>query len=139
MKKAFFYLGKLSEAVYNRRVELFMIMLFVLVLSPELGISAASSSGGNNPIHKTLCNVVNLLDGGVAKAIGTIAIIFLALGLFVGKVSWGVAVATGLGIGAMFGAEKIVNLVANGVGNDSSATGCTTTGYLFEYIQTYIS
>jgi type IV secretory pathway VirB2 component (pilin) len=136
MKKAFFYLGKLSEAVYNRRVELFMIMLFVLVLSPELGISAASSE---NPVHKTLCNVVNLLDGGVAKAIGTIAIIFLALGLFVGKVSWGVAVATGLGIGAMFGAEKIVNLVANGVGNGSSATGCTTTGYLFEYIQTYIS
>jgi type IV secretory pathway VirB2 component (pilin) len=71
--------------------------------------SADAASGGK--IGESMCNIVKLLTGRVGKAIATVAIIFLAFGLFVGKLSWGVAIATAVGIAAMFGADTILEIL----------------------------
>jgi type IV secretion system protein VirB2 len=68
----------------------------------------ASTAARENAIEDTLCNVVNSLTGGVGKGVATIAIIALAIGLFLGKLSWGLAMATGVGVGLVFGAPTVV-------------------------------
>jgi type IV secretory pathway VirB2 component (pilin) len=107
---------------------------FVLMLVPDMGFAADTQQ---NPIAATLCNIVGILSGTVAKAVGTIAIIFLALGLFVGKVSWGTAVATGIGIGAIFGAQTIVNLISGRT--DAKCDGGQQIGFLVEQLSIYLA
>lgn len=67
-----------------------------------------------NQIEETLCAVVAQLSGPVGRAIAAIAIIFLGLSLFLGKISWGIALALAIGIGAVFGAEQLVSLLGGG-------------------------
>lgn len=90
-------------------------MCFQVVLMPSLSYAATATG---NDIGTAMCSIVGLLTGKVGKAIATMAIVFLAFGLFVGKLSWGVAVATGAGIAAIFGAGTIIELVS-GDGTDS--------------------
>ena len=40
--------------------------------------------------------------------------IFLGFSLFMGKVTWGLALALGIGIAAIFGAPEIVSLLGGG-------------------------
>lgn len=81
----------------------------VVTMMPE-ALMAAST------IENTICNVVGQLSGGIARGIAAIAIIFLGFSLFLGKISWGLALALAIGIGAIFGAKEIVNMVG-GTGN----------------------
>ncbi|AZL16144.1 TrbC/VirB2 family type IV secretion system protein [Rickettsiales endosymbiont of Stachyamoeba lipophora] len=100
-----------------KALALIVMMFWSTIAVPNIAFSAGDAKEGGE-IGKALCNVVDLLTGKAGKAIATIAIIFLAFGLFVGKVSWGVAVATGIGISAIFGAETIITMITgvDGVG-----------------------
>ena len=92
-------------------------LMILMILFPIMTVAPTSSYAADvddNGITKSLCSIVNLVKGKAGKAIATISVIFLAFGLFVGKVTWGVAVATGVGIGALFGAETIVTLLIGG-------------------------
>ena len=73
----------------------------------------------DNAISDVLCRVVNTLQGAMGKAIATIALVVLGIGLFMGKMSWPLALATALGIGMIFGAPKIVEWIGgtSGVGD----------------------
>lgn len=88
-------------------------MMFTML--PEL-------AAANTTLDNTICKVVNTLTGRAGKAIATIGVVFLGIGLFMGKMSWSVALATGLGIAAIFGAGSIINLI--GGGDAGSAANC---------------
>ena len=87
----------------------FCLVVFASIILPNfvfVADAAASSAGG---ISSTLCVVVNALTGPIGKAIATIGVVVLGIGLFTGKLSWPLALATALGIGLIFGASSIVN------------------------------
>jgi len=92
----------------------FFLMAFVVMALP--GDVWAQS----NQVADVVCNIVEVLQGDVARGVAAFGIIFLGFSLFLGKISWGVALALGIGIGAIFGANQIVGLIA-GDGTDACA------------------
>jgi hypothetical protein len=97
----------------------FMLAAAVLLL-PDLAAAGTSLSTANtgtadsNNISIVLCNVILLLQGNIARGIAAGGVIFLGFSLFLGKISWGTAMALGIGLGAIFGAQQIVNLASGG-------------------------
>ncbi len=97
----------------------FCAFALVMVILPNI----AMASSGGDAIAQVLCNVLNELQGGIGKGIATIAIIVLGIGLFLGKLSWPLALATALGIGLIFGAAQMVTWISNGAGSGSGGCG----------------
>lgn len=79
----------------------------------------ANNSGNDDTIAQTLCIIVKALQGSIGKAIATIAIVVLGVGLFLGKLSWPLAVAIAIGIGLIFGSSEMVTWLSN-----QSSSGC---------------
>jgi len=105
-----------------------MIVFFalsLLVVAPAYEASAQANTTNtvdDNQISRILCNVVSLVTGGVGKAISVLIIITLAIALFLGKVSWGMAIAVAVGMGIMFGAPGIVKIISPDGGDVCKAT-----------------
>lgn len=85
---------------------------FTMFLSAPIANVKAQAS--NDMVTQTLCNTVNTLTGGIGKAISIIIVISLAFGLFLGKVSWGMAIGVAAAMGALFGSRDLVALIAGG-------------------------
>lgn len=79
----------------------------VLLLASEPSLAQETTA-----VDEVVCNIVEALQGNVARAVAAFGIIFLGFSLFLGKISWGVALALGIGIGAIFGAGDIVDIIA---------------------------
>jgi len=79
----------------------------LVLLAPEM----ASAAGLEDTVGRGLCNIVQALRGTVGRGIATLAVLFLGIGAFFGKVNWGLAVMVGIGIAAIFGAAAIVDTV----------------------------
>ncbi|MFN8912360.1 MAG: TrbC/VirB2 family protein [Alphaproteobacteria bacterium] len=95
-----------------------IIVFFALSLLVVTPVHEARADDANkNKISERLCNVVKLVTGGVGKAISVLIIITLAIALFLGKVSWGMAIAVAVGMGIMFGAPGIVSIVSGDTTN----------------------
>lgn len=71
------------------------------------GIGMGDSSGG--AIGQILCNVVSWFTGRIGQGIATLAILVIGIGALMGKVSWGMAIIVGIGVGVIFGAPSIVD------------------------------
>lgn len=84
----------------------------LIMMMPEM--SLAQNATSNDAISTTICKIVNQLTGPVGRGIATVAVVFVGIGLFLGKMSWGLAIAVGIGIGAIFGAAQIVSLLGDG-------------------------
>ena len=104
---------------------LFALSMLILAM-PELSFAgaAAAADAQNNDIVQILCNVINFITGGIGKAIAIIILISLAISLFLGKVSWGLAIAVAVGMGILFGATTVINAITAGVGNASTTVIC---------------
>ena len=63
---------------------------------------------GPSALQDTLCNVVGWFQGPIGAGIATLAIIVVGIGALMGKVSWGMAIIVGLGVGIIFGADNII-------------------------------
>lgn len=61
-----------------------------------------------------LCGGYSVFSGSVGKMLAIFAIVALGVGLFMGKITWGLVFAVALGIGAIFGAPKIVSVITGG-------------------------
>ncbi len=95
-----------------RMVSFFIISAFILMLfAPEMSFAAPA----DDPIAKALCRIFDLMQGSVAKTVGIIGIAALGIGLFLGKLNWGVAVAVGIGVVLIFGAPAVVKWISGGV------------------------
>ncbi|MCD6035880.1 MAG: hypothetical protein K0R63_1621 [Rickettsiales bacterium] len=104
----------------------------VAVAMPDMAMAADAST--DNAISKGLCNMISVLNGPVGKGVATVAIFFVGIALFMGKMSWSVALAVGLGVAAIFGAESIIETIAGrdvetctGGAVDQGTTGSTPT------------
>jgi type IV secretion system protein VirB2 len=97
----------------------FMLLALVAV-SPSDALAGGVDATGMSAV---VCNIVEELQGPIARGVAAFGIIFLGFSLFLGKISWGVALALGIGVAAIFGAQTIVNAMIGGTG--SSCTGET--------------
>lgn len=84
-------------------------LIAALLTMPDFA-HAADETG----LSDVLCKIVTLLTGTVGKAISTIAIVVLAIGIFMGKLSWSLALATAIGIGLIFKAPQLVGWLSGG-------------------------
>jgi type IV secretion system protein VirB2 len=108
--------------LFNLRSELLAkcLLMFAIILTffPEVAAAADATK-----IQGILCNVTKEISGGTGKAIAILIVISMAIGLFVGKITWGVAIAVAVGMGILFGAEGIVKIISG----DSTAICDTAT------------
>lgn len=86
----------------------------VITLVPEVSLA------DSDPLSEPLCRIAEWFSGDTGKAIATIAIIFLGIAAFFGKVTWGLALMFAVGVFAIFGAADIVEVI-----NDEGGGGCT--------------
>lgn len=103
-------------AFYNKRF--FTYIIFTLVVLAAMfyliPIEAFAQEKTTDDVTKVICKVIGLITGGIGKAIAILIVISLAIALFLGKVTWGLAIAVMVGIGVLFGAEYIVSTVTPG-------------------------
>lgn len=111
----------------NKSISYKNIMFFLyafLIITSFINSAMAGSTTvpeGSDVIGQSLCNVVhNLTQGGIAKAVATIAIFAIGIGLFLGRANWGVALSTVAGVGIIFSATLIIQWITG----DTSISAC---------------
>ena len=62
-------------------------------------------------ITEVICKAIEQLTGPIGRAIAVLIIISLAIALFLGKVTWGLAIAVAVGLGILFGASNVVGIL----------------------------
>ena len=111
-------------------ITLCFLLATVAIMLPDLAaaqtITGTNLADNDNTIAKVICSIVAVLQGPIARGVAAFGIIFLGFSLFLGKISWGTALALGIGLGAIFGAQKIVNMMAGG-GDGGCAVASTAT------------
>jgi type IV secretory pathway VirB2 component (pilin) len=88
------------------------------------GQGQGQSTNAGDGIAQVLCNVIEIAQGATGKTIATLVIISMAIGLFLGKITWGVAIAVAVGMGVLFGANTVVGFLADGSKGDNNV--CNT-------------
>ncbi len=105
------------------RLLLVMCSISVILLSCDDAFAAtATNVAKDDVVGQTLCRLVSNLSGGIARAIATIAIFSVGVGLFLGKLNWGIAAATAAGVGIIFSAPQLVAFLSG----DDSNSDCPT-------------
>jgi type IV secretory pathway VirB2 component (pilin) len=80
-----------------------------------LGVcSSSSGTTEDNVLGDFLCKIIKTVTGKVGRGIVAIVIIVVGMMFFTGKVSWNAMLATGLGVGTVFGAPSLVGLITGG-------------------------
>ena len=87
------------------------VLAFTGTVTTNFG-GGGGGGGAPSAISGVLCNVVNWFSGPVGGGIATLAIIVVGIGALMGKVSWGMAIIVGLGVGVIFGAPSIVKALS---------------------------
>jgi type IV secretion system protein VirB2 len=94
-----------------------IVAMYAMMLVPADALAAAG--GAPDALSDVLCNVVEWFTGPIGAGIATLAIIVIGVGALMGKVSWGMAIIVGLGVGVIFGAKEIVDALSDGAGTAS--------------------
>ena len=84
-----------------------LIAAYAVLLIP-MDAAAANGTNTGGAIGDILCTVVSWFTGRLGQGIATLAIIVIGVGALMGKVSWGMAIIVGIGVGVIFGAPTIV-------------------------------
>jgi type IV secretory pathway VirB2 component (pilin) len=103
--------------VTSEKMMHFAMALFVAYAVMLLPMDALADGG---PLGDTLCRVVGWFTGPIGAGIATLAIIVIGIGALMGKVSWGMAIIVGLGVGIIFGAGEIVQMLGGTATCDST-------------------
>jgi type IV secretory pathway VirB2 component (pilin) len=90
-----------------------LCFISLILFMPEMSFAATTTpatttSTSADPLACTINRIQQTLTGALGKGIATIAIVALGIGLFLGKLSWGLAIATSIGVGMIFGAGQVV-------------------------------
>lgn len=106
-----------------------MFLLFAamcsIIAASDAAFAASTDAASNDVVGQTLCRLVANLSGGIARGIATIAIFSVGVGLFLGKLNWGIAAATAAGVGIIFSAPKLVAFLSGDADNANCDTGTT--------------
>lgn len=111
-----------SENMFGFALALFAAYAAMLVPADAWAATDGKASTGGG-IEGVLCRVVEWFQGGVGKALATLGIIVIGVGALMGKVSWGMAIIVGIGVGVIFSAGTIVDILSGG---SSTGVGCST-------------
>jgi type IV secretory pathway VirB2 component (pilin) len=68
----------------------------------------------DNVLADFLCKLVKTITGKIGRGIVAIIVIVVGMMFFTGKVSWNAMLATGLGVGTVFGVQSLVSLITGG-------------------------
>ncbi|NBR95448.1 MAG: hypothetical protein EBT55_03985, partial [Proteobacteria bacterium] len=113
----------------NHLAFLLAIAMFLLVIfGPKFAladVTLAPNGLDQSPITRGLCNVFEMANGNVGKAIAIFAIVACGFGFFTGKFSIALVIGITLGIGILFGAPKIIAALTGG---DAVNCGNITSG-----------
>lgn len=99
-----------TDALWYLGIALCLTSLIVIIPDAALAATTAPTLA-QDPIGKVLCNIVSFVQGNIGRALGVLALMFISIGLFLGKINWGIAIATGVGIAGIFGAPQIVGFI----------------------------
>lgn len=111
---------ELNRDFYWRVLTLMCVTCLVFIIADN----AFATANSNDVIGITMCRLTTTLTGGIAKSIATIAIFVVGIGLFMGKVNWGVAAMTAAGVAIIFGANQLLSFIAgSGVNADCTLIG----------------
>ncbi len=91
-----------------------VLIVFLVFAFYTNNVFAADSNPDATGIVKIFCNVINQITGGIGKVISILILISMAIGLFLGKITWGLAIAVMVGMGLLFGAKGLVDVIAKG-------------------------
>ena len=106
------------------RLVLLFAAICVIITSAEAAFAAAAPAAEDNDVvGQTLCRLVANLSGGIARGIATIAIFSVGVGLFLGKLNWGIAAATAAGVGIIFSAPRLVAFLSGDADNATCDVG----------------
>ena len=86
-----------------------LVAIYAAALLPMDALATSGGSDGPSALTNVLCNVVGWFTGEIGAGIATLAIIVIGIGALMGKVSWGMAIIVGIGVGVVFGAPSIVS------------------------------
>ena len=111
-----------SDLVWRLFLLLCAICIIMAASDSAFASNTTATDDSNDVIGQTLCRLVKNLTGGTAKGIATIAIFAVGVGLFLGKLNWGIGLATAIGVGIIFAAPKLVAFLS---GDPNNAT-CPT-------------
>lgn len=122
----------MSKNTVNNIFSTAFLSLFVMLALTDQSIAATTEY---TQIESTLCKMLSMLNGTIGKGVAAFAIMFVGISLFMGKVSWGLAISTALGIGAIFGAADVVSSLGGGdldidecaIANDDSSDSSSDT------------
>ena len=99
----------------------FLYLVFGMVNNSNAA-AAVSNINDGGAIATAMCAIIKAMTGVIGKSIATIGLIALAIGLFMGKLSWGLALATGFGIAMIFGAGTIIGWLTQSGADEQACT-----------------
>jgi type IV secretory pathway VirB2 component (pilin) len=100
-----------------------LITLFIMSFFANVFADNGTDTSGVTTI---LCQVINLITGGIGQAIAMLMLISLGVGLFLGKVTWGVALCFIVGLALMFSSGPLIAFIASAQGGTQTTT-CSST------------
>ena len=106
---------------FSRRLFWAFALAALVTALPELALAQVDDIGN---LGSSICRIVQALQGNIGRGIATIAVIFLGIGAFFGKVNWGLAIMVAGGVILIFGAAEITDTVTDS-GGDCVDTGDT--------------
>jgi type IV secretory pathway VirB2 component (pilin) len=114
---------ELNAELAWRLVLLFSAICIIITSADAAFAAAAPAAADNDVVGQTLCRLVANLSGGIARGIATIAIFSVGVGLFLGKLNWGIAAATAAGVGIIFAAPRLVAFLSGDAANATCDVG----------------
>lgn len=105
------------------RISLTLLFALMVTFLPEsvlaanvsiggsVGSVGGAGGGGGGGVAGAIKAFVSEVTGPVGSALATLGVVIVAIGALMGKVSWGMAIMVAVGIGAIFGAGKIVSIL----------------------------
>jgi hypothetical protein len=114
---------ELNAELSWRLVLLFSAICIIITSADAAFAAAAPAAADNDVVGQTLCRLVANLSGGIARGIATIAIFSVGVGLFLGKLNWGIAAATAAGVGIIFAAPRLVAFLSGDADNANCDVG----------------
>lgn len=94
-----------------------------LIITASDAAFAGGGTASTDVVGETLCRLVSNLSGGIARGIATIAIFAVGVGLFLGKLNWGIAAATAAGVGIIFSAPRLVAFLSGDTEHSNCDSG----------------
>lgn len=106
-----------------RKISSFFAVLLVSIFLTSVSFEASAQNTNQKQVESSkitdvICNAIGQLTGPVGRAIAVLIIISLAIALFLGKVTWGLAIAVAVGLGILFGANNVVALLTDTPANE---------------------